>query len=104
LKQQNPQAAKQLVQQIGQLEQASGMGKPGAQNPSNSPASVPQSPPSNGQPPANGNGLAQKESLSINYKDAPPSIQRQMERAAGFQPATEPEANMMVPKPILAKQ
>ncbi len=29
-----------------------------------------------------------KESISINYKDAPPDVQRQMERAAGFQPST----------------
>lgn len=35
---------------------------------------------------APGGGSA-KESISINYKDAPPSIRRQMEQAAGFQPA-----------------
>ncbi len=31
-----------------------------------------------------------KESVMINYKDAPPDIQRQMEQAAGFQPAQTP--------------
>lgn len=31
-----------------------------------------------------------KESVSINYKDAPPSIQRQMEAKAGFTPSTQP--------------
>jgi hypothetical protein len=30
--------------------------------------------------------------MSINYKDAPPSIQRQMEQREGFQPATDDEA------------
>lgn len=29
-----------------------------------------------------------KESISINYKDAPPDIQRQMEQEAGFKPST----------------
>lgn len=37
---------------------------------------------------------AGKESLSLNYKDAPPSIQRQMESRAGFQPATEVESQV----------
>lgn len=31
-----------------------------------------------------------KESISINYSDAPPDIQRQMEQAAGFQPSQIP--------------
>ncbi len=31
-----------------------------------------------------------KESVSINYKDAPEPIKRQMEQAAGFQPSTQP--------------
>ena len=31
-----------------------------------------------------------KESVSINYKDAPQDIQRQMESAAGFQPSNDP--------------
>lgn len=31
------------------------------------------------------------ESISINYKDAPPSIQRQMEKSAGFDPAPDAE-------------
>ncbi len=37
---------------------------------------------------------AGKESLSLNYKDAPPSIQRQMESRAGFKPAMETEAQV----------
>jgi len=37
---------------------------------------------------------AAHESLSLNYKDAPPSIQRQMEAKAGFQPATDAEAQV----------
>lgn len=32
-----------------------------------------------------------RESISLNYKDAPPSIKRQMESKAGFQPAPEAE-------------
>jgi hypothetical protein len=36
----------------------------------------------------------QKESISINYKDAPPEIQRQMEMAAGFKPAQGAEAQV----------
>jgi hypothetical protein len=44
-----------------------------------------------------------KESISINYKDAPPSVQRQMEIKAGFLPATPGEHEMQVgnamPKP-----
>lgn len=32
---------------------------------------------------------------SLNYKDAPPSIQRQMERAAGYEPASEEEVAQM---------
>lgn len=39
-------------------------------------------------------GDAARESLSINYKDVPPSIRRQMEAKAGFQPATETEAQV----------
>lgn len=51
-------------------------------------------------------GKTPQEALSINYKDAPPSIRRQMEIAAGFQPATEDEvspnaspAPQMMPSP-----
>lgn len=35
-----------------------------------------------------------KESVSLNYKDLPPSVQRQAEAAAGFQPATETDAQV----------
>lgn len=35
-----------------------------------------------------------KETVSINYKDAPPDIQRQMEQAAGFQPSTDKNAQV----------
>ncbi len=38
---------------------------------------------------AAGGGAPVKESVSINYKDAPPSIRRQMEMAAGFRPAMD---------------
>lgn len=38
---------------------------------------------------AAGPGPTQRMMESINYKDAPPSIRRQMEQAAGYQPATE---------------
>lgn len=41
-------------------------------------------------PPQNA-GPMQKIAESINYKDAPPSIKRQMESQAGMQPATEEE-------------
>lgn len=37
------------------------------------------------------NGNANKISESMSYKDAPPSIKRQMESAAGFEPATQQE-------------
>lgn len=40
-----------------------------------------------GPPPA-------RESISINYKDAPPEIQRQMEAHAGFQPAQQEEMSV----------
>ncbi len=46
---------------------------------------------------------AVKESVSINYKDAPPDIQRQMEQAAGFQPSQHPEAQID-PKTMKAVQ
>ncbi len=44
---------------------------------------------SGGGAPQGGGGSPAKESISINYKDAPPSIKRQMEAAAGFQPAQD---------------
>lgn len=36
----------------------------------------------------------QKESISINYKDAPPDIRRQMEQSAGFKPSQDPESQV----------
>lgn len=52
--------------------------------------------PSNGSGPGNGGGGgAAKESISINYKDAPDSIKRQMEAAAGFQPAVNGSTPML---------
>lgn len=42
-----------------------------------------------GAPQGGGGGASARESISISYKDAPSSIQRQMEAAAGFQPATD---------------
>lgn len=53
-------------------------------------ASLPQSQPSKKLPPT-------KMSESINYKDAPPSVQRQMEAQAGLVPATEMQPNTPVP-------
>lgn len=46
------------------------------------------------QQPGSVPGQQPKESISINYKDAPPSVQRQMEQAAGFQPALPQESQM----------
>jgi hypothetical protein len=37
---------------------------------------------------------AVKETITINYKDAPPEVQRQMEQKAGFQPAQAPESQV----------
>lgn len=42
-----------------------------------------------------------KEALSLNYKDAPPDVQRQMEAAAGFKPSSMPHAQL--PPPVPAK-
>jgi hypothetical protein len=42
---------------------------------------------------------AARESIQINYKDAPPSIQRQMESTAGFHPATELGNQQWPPQP-----
>lgn len=38
-------------------------------------------------------------SVSISYKDAPPSVRRQIEQAAGLQPATETEVSPNAPQP-----
>jgi hypothetical protein len=98
LKQQQPQVAKQLIQAVQQLEQSSA--QPGANgNGNGAPATG-----ANGAPPANGNGAPsgngsggpQKESISINYKDAPDDIKRQMEAVAGFEPSRMP-----TPQPVL---
>ena len=47
---------------------------------------------------------ATRESISINYKDAPPSIQRQMEQTAGFQPAVELGNQQWPPQPNKPQQ
>lgn len=79
-----------------------------AMQPSGMPAQGPQgamvAPNGQGQPapdPSQQKPAAQtaKESISIAYKDAPPSIQRQMEAAAGFTPATEDSATGLPPAP-----
>lgn len=51
----------------------------------------PQQPAPTGQPPLN---APPRETISLNYKDVPPSVKRQMEKAAGFQPATESEEEL----------
>jgi hypothetical protein len=40
------------------------------------------------------NAQGEVPKMSINYKDAPPEIRRQMEIREGFKPATDPEAQM----------
>lgn len=96
LQQTQPQAVKQVIAQIAQMEQQTqamkqgqgappglapgpGAGGPVAQPPAQLPG--PGGPP-NGAP---SSGAAEK--ISINYKDAPDDIKRQMERAAGFVPS-----------------
>lgn len=91
----DPGAAKQLKAAIMQMEAQYSQGQPA------SPNGVP--PPGGGPPPtANGNGAppangAVKESVSINYKDAPEDIKRQMEKAAGFTPSALPPAPQLTP-------
>jgi predicted RNA-binding protein Jag len=55
--------------------------------------------------------LVEQVSSTISYKDAPPSIKRQMEAEVGFKPATAAEAKLEMdakkqeakPKPVLSK-
>lgn len=47
----------------------------------------------------NGNGQGAKESIAINYKDAPADIQRQMEAVAGFKPSKQPDTSEGAPEP-----
>ncbi|MDE2020035.1 MAG: hypothetical protein KGJ13_06855 [Patescibacteria group bacterium] len=84
LKKTDPAAAKQVAMKIAQAES-----QPMAPQPQ------PSAPPNGGPAPLpNSSGSAQqsapKESIQINYKDAPPDIQRQMEAAAGFRPSQMP--------------
>ncbi len=91
LKQQNPSAVKQVEIAVHQLDQ-SGSQPNGQQigGPNSQPADTTQM-----QQGATGAQPSPvKESVSINYKDAPPDIQRQMEKAAGFIPSqigTQPQ-------------
>lgn len=81
LKQQNPKAAAEIAKQFMQLEQMfAGGGAPTAVAPGGPPQGA-QTP----APAAPAGGA--KESIIIAYKDAPPDIQRQMEKAAGFVPS-----------------
>ncbi len=85
LKKQNPDAFKQISQQLQQMEQAP---MTPAQNGATQTNGAPPQPPQNGSgQPTNGQA---KESVSVNYKDAPEDIKRQMEYKAGFRPSTLP--------------
>ena len=91
LQQQQPQAARQLRQAVMAMEQQAAavrMGGAGAMPtngaPAPGPAPAPGAPAANG---GNGNGGPPGEKISINYKDAPEDIKRQMEAAAGFTPS-----------------
>ena len=90
LAQENPQAAKQIKAQLQQMEQAA-------------PATQGQQPPQQPPPQTGTNGAAPaigaSESIAINYKDAPPDIQRQMEARAGFRPS-----QAAAPAPALPSQ
>lgn len=93
LKQQNPAAAKQIEQQLGQMESA--LNASGGAGVAGTPPNG--SPPSNGAPAGNGAPQTASESISINYKDAPPDIQRQMEAKAGFIPSKLPPVAPLAP-------
>lgn len=86
LQKQNPKAAAAVQKSMQQAAQAQAhplVGQPGNGAPQGAP------PPGNGAKPAAQptDAPPEKESVSINYKDAPPDIQRQMEKAAGFTPS-----------------
>ena len=85
-------AVQNVVQQILTQHVRSmqgGQGQGGTNSPVQGPPppqqAAPQTAPA--QPPA---GKGASESISINYKDAPPDIQRQMEAKAGFRPSQIP--------------
>lgn len=88
LAKQNPAAAKQIQQSLGAMENAPQGGAPASGQP---PASPQGSGGAGSSPP--------KESISINYKDAPDDIKRQMEVAAGFKPSSGIAPNSSIPKP-----
>lgn len=100
--QKNPQLP-QIMQQVGPIVQRLQLL---AQQPDQMGGTPPPQPPqagAQGQPPA-GAGQGAKESVQINYKDAPPFIQAQMERAAGFipDPMHEKEIEAQRQAPIAA--
>lgn len=100
LKQQQPEAARALQQQVLAAEGGGAPAAgPGAEaGPTGAPAPG-EAPPGPGPGPGPGvggngapgsNGAAKpgvRESVAINYKDAPEDIKRQMEAAAGFEPS-----------------
>lgn len=98
LKQQNPAAAKQVIQMIQQLEQTNG-----AQNGNGIPVSAGSNGSAPGQPMGTPDSGAAKESISINYKDAPSDIQRQIEQKAGFTPSKLPPKELTAPEPRVTK-
>lgn len=108
LKQQNPQGAKQLVQQIQQLEQASGIqgGQTNGQPPGQPPMNGAPPPEANGSPASNGQSQPKplSESLSINFKDLQPSEQAQVLQKLGIMPSplTTLPPSPNVPQPNLS--
>lgn len=108
LKQQNPAAAKQVIQMIQQLEQASG--QPGGQNgnvqgsgavSNGAPAQPAGSQPGNGAS-ANGEHPV-SESISINFKDLNPDVQNEVLTKIGLQPSKLPPKEFaLTPNPAMA--
>lgn len=82
-------AIQQLEAIISQAQQQQQTADP--QNGMQGGPQMPPGPPQGGAPQQEPPASA-RESISISYKDAPPSVQRQMEQAAGFQPASMQEA------------
>lgn len=96
LQQKDPKALAQVKQYQAQLLQH------GAQNGSAPPMNGAQpqlGAGMNGSAPAGPQGAPVKESVSINYKDAPEDIKRQMEASAGFRPSTLPQVLPPAPAP-----
>jgi hypothetical protein len=88
-----PMVREQMKPIIGILTQIAGSDQM-PQNVVAGPGAMPTSPaPSvaSGAPPQQGQDKAKVPSQSINYKDAPPSIQRQMEVREGYTPASPQE-------------